>query len=98
MNPKTEFFIEVRALRGTYKLFFCKLFFTQEWTPHILRFHFFYTVIIPAAPQETVEEAGIEPGTAALQSGSPSRTYKRHCVQQVCHKEGREEGDGCIIS
>jgi hypothetical protein len=32
-----------------------------------------YTVIIPAAPQETVEEAGIEPGTAALQSGSPSR-------------------------
>jgi hypothetical protein len=28
-----------------------------------------YTAIIPAAPQETVEEAGIEPGTAALQSG-----------------------------
>jgi hypothetical protein len=34
---------------------------------------FIYTVIIPASPQETVEEAGIEPGTAALQSGSPSR-------------------------
>jgi hypothetical protein len=30
---------------------------------------FLYTVIIPATPQETVEEAGIEPGTAALQSG-----------------------------
>jgi hypothetical protein len=28
-----------------------------------------YTAIITAAPQETVEEAGIEPGTAALQSG-----------------------------
>jgi hypothetical protein len=28
-----------------------------------------YTAIIPAAPQGTVEEAGIEPGTAALQSG-----------------------------
>jgi hypothetical protein len=35
--------------------------------PEIL---FLYTVIIPAAPQETVVEAGIEPGTAALQSGS----------------------------
>jgi hypothetical protein len=32
---------------------------------------FQYTVMIPATPQETVEEAGIEPGTAALQSGSP---------------------------
>jgi hypothetical protein len=41
--------------------------------PHILRFGFRYTVIIPAAPQETVEEAGIEPRTAALQSGSLSR-------------------------
>jgi hypothetical protein len=49
------------------------LFFTQEWTPHFLRFDLLYTVVIPAAPQETVEEAGIEPGTAALQSGSPSR-------------------------
>jgi hypothetical protein len=36
---------------------------------------FLYTVIIPAAPQETVEEAWIEPGTAALQSGSPSRAF-----------------------
>jgi hypothetical protein len=36
-------------------------------------FNFLYTVIIPAAPQETVEEAGIEPGTAALHSGSPRR-------------------------
>jgi hypothetical protein len=52
-------------------LFFFKLFFTL--TPHIPRFDFWYTVIIPAAPQETVEEAGIESGTAALQSGSPSR-------------------------
>jgi hypothetical protein len=25
--------------------------------------------------KETVEEAGIEPGTAALQSGSPSRAF-----------------------
>jgi hypothetical protein len=49
------------------------LFFTQEGTPHILRFDFCYTVIIPAAPQETVEEAEIEPGTAVLQSGLPSR-------------------------
>jgi hypothetical protein len=32
-----------------------------------------HTIIIPAAPQETVEETGIEPGTAAFQSGSPSR-------------------------
>jgi hypothetical protein len=54
-------------------LIFYILFFTQEGTPHILRFDFRYTVIVPAAPQETVEEAGIEPGTAALQSGSPSR-------------------------
>jgi hypothetical protein len=53
--------------------FFLNCFLTQEWTPHILRFDFLYTVIIPAAPQETVEEAGIEPETAALQSGSPSR-------------------------
>jgi hypothetical protein len=42
------------------------LFFTQEWTPHILRFDFLHTVIIPAAPQETVEEAGIEPENAVL--------------------------------
>jgi hypothetical protein len=35
-----------------------------------VRFDFLFTVIIPAAPQETAEEAGIEPGTAALQSGS----------------------------
>jgi hypothetical protein len=28
-----------------------------------------YTAIIPAAPQETVEEAEIKPRTAALQSG-----------------------------
>jgi hypothetical protein len=34
--------------------------------PEIL---FYYTVIIPVAPQETVGDAGIEPGTAALQSG-----------------------------
>jgi hypothetical protein len=52
--------------------FFFLLFFTQEWTPHILRFDFRYTVIIPGAPQETMEDAGIEPGTAALLSGSPS--------------------------
>jgi hypothetical protein len=45
--------------------FFFLLFFTQEWTPHFLRFYLFFTVMIPAAPQETVGEAGIEPGTAA---------------------------------
>jgi hypothetical protein len=44
--------------------------------PEIL---FRYTVIIPIAFQETVEEAGIEPGTAALQSGSPS------CLSQLSH-------------
>jgi hypothetical protein len=32
-------------------------------------FLFLYTVIVPAAPQETLRDAGIEPGTAALQSG-----------------------------
>jgi hypothetical protein len=37
--------------------------FTQEETPHILRFYLHYTVMIPAAPQETVGEAGIEPET-----------------------------------
>jgi hypothetical protein len=36
--------------------------------PHILRFDFAYTVSVPAAPQKTVMEAGIEPGIAALQS------------------------------
>jgi hypothetical protein len=51
------------------KCFFFNGFFTREWTPHILRFFYLYTVIAPAAPQETVGEAGIEPGTAALQSG-----------------------------
>jgi hypothetical protein len=40
-------------------------FFSQEWTPHFLRFYLFYTVMILAAPQETVGKAGIEPGTAA---------------------------------
>jgi hypothetical protein len=60
---------------------FVIVFFTQEWTPHFLRFlrdvlcgdvlyvrHFiylFYAVMVPAAPQETVGEAGIEPWTAA---------------------------------
>jgi hypothetical protein len=39
--------------------------FTREGRPH--------TGIIPAAPQETLGEAGIEHGTAALQYGSPSR-------------------------
>jgi hypothetical protein len=43
---------------------FLYCFFTQEWTPHFLRFYLFYTVMVPAAPQETVGEAGIEPGTA----------------------------------
>jgi hypothetical protein len=33
--------------------------------PEIL---FLYTAIVPAAPEETVRDAGIEPGTAALQS------------------------------
>jgi hypothetical protein len=37
-------------------------FVTQEWTPHFLRFCLYYTVMVPAAPQETVGEAGIEPG------------------------------------
>jgi hypothetical protein len=45
-------------LRRFYRIFFFK-------TPHFLRFHLFHTVMIPAAPQETVGEAGIEPGTAA---------------------------------
>jgi hypothetical protein len=41
---------------------------------------FLYTVIIiPAAPQDTVDEAGIEPGTAALLFGSPS------CLSQLSH-------------
>jgi hypothetical protein len=45
-------------LRHLIKFLLLLLFFTQGWTPHILRFDFIYTVIIPAAPQETVEEAG----------------------------------------
>jgi hypothetical protein len=49
-------------------ILFFLLFFTQEGTPHIMRFDFRNTVIIPAATQETVEEAGIETGAAALQS------------------------------
>jgi hypothetical protein len=60
------------------------VFFTQEGTPHILRFDFWYTVIIPAAPQETVEEAGIEPGTAALQSSSPSRALANWATTSPC--------------
>jgi hypothetical protein len=48
---------------------FFKMFFTQEGTPHILRFCLKDTVIAPAASQETMGEAGIELGTAALQSG-----------------------------
>jgi hypothetical protein len=56
-------------------------FFTQEGTPNILRLSLIgtHTVIIPAASQETVEEAGNEPGTAVLQSGSPS------CLKQLSH-------------
>jgi hypothetical protein len=34
-----------------------------------LEIYFLDPTIIPAALQETVEEAGIEPGTAALKSG-----------------------------
>jgi hypothetical protein len=37
--------------------FFFSLFFTQEGTPHVMRFYF--------DTQETVEEARIAPGTAA---------------------------------
>jgi hypothetical protein len=43
---------------------FLTVFFTQEGTLLSLRFYLFYTLMIPAAPQETVGEAGIEPGTA----------------------------------
>jgi hypothetical protein len=59
--------IKYCGLVGNIFIFYCFIncFFTQEWTPHILRFYFCYTVMIPAAPQETVGEAGIEPGTAA---------------------------------
>jgi hypothetical protein len=32
-----------------------KYFFTQEKTPHVLRFYLWYTAMIPAAPQETVK-------------------------------------------
>jgi hypothetical protein len=40
---------------------------------------FLYTDIIPAAPQETVEKAGSEPGTAAFQSSPPS------CLSHLSH-------------
>jgi hypothetical protein len=53
--------------------FFLKIVFYSGMDASHPEISFFYTVIFPAAPQETVEEAGIEPGTAALQSGSPSR-------------------------
>jgi hypothetical protein len=48
-----------------FKYSFLLMFFTQEWATHFLRFYLFYTVMIPSTPQETVGEAGIEPGTAA---------------------------------
>jgi hypothetical protein len=40
----------------------------MEGTPHILLLDF-KRAMIPAALQETVRDSGIEPGTAALQSG-----------------------------
>jgi hypothetical protein len=52
---------------------------------------FFYTVIISAAPQETVRDAGIEPGTAVLQFGEkaakkgPSKFFLR--IGQYGHKK-----------
>jgi hypothetical protein len=45
---------------------YLNIFFYSASHPEI---YFYYTAIIPAAPQETVGNAGIEPGTAALQSG-----------------------------
>jgi hypothetical protein len=49
--------------------FFCIFFYSGRDASHPEIFCFYYTVIIPAAPQETVRDAGIEPGTAALQFG-----------------------------
>jgi hypothetical protein len=34
-----------------------------------------HTVIVPGAPQEAVGEAGIKPGTAAVQCGVTQWTY-----------------------
>jgi hypothetical protein len=52
---------------GAYKFFI--VFFTQEGTPNIMRFYLYFTGMIRAAPQETVGEDVIEPGTAARQPG-----------------------------
>jgi hypothetical protein len=51
--------LKVEKSMNTYifSIFF-KLLFSQKGTPHIMRFY--YIVIIPAAPKETVGDAGIE--------------------------------------
>jgi hypothetical protein len=51
-----------------FKLYFFFFFYSGS-PPHIMTFYLKYKVIAPAAPQETVGEAGIEPRTAALQPG-----------------------------
>jgi hypothetical protein len=45
--------------------FFFKIFFISGMDASFSEIFLYYTVMIPAAPQETVGEAGIEPGTAA---------------------------------
>jgi hypothetical protein len=54
----------------------------------ILRFCFVLQVIIPAAPQEIVGEAGIEPGTAAWQLMDLTTEKPPHILK--FHLEGRE--------
>jgi hypothetical protein len=63
-------FIWLAVYRTINSELFLYTFFTQEGTPHILRFVFItHAVIISASPQETVREAGIKPRTAAVQYG-----------------------------
>jgi hypothetical protein len=48
---------------------FLSIFFYSGRNASLPEICFIYSVIFPAAPQEIVGDAGIEPGTAALQSG-----------------------------
>jgi hypothetical protein len=59
----------VKLEKNFYFIFILFYFFIVFNTGRDASFHEilfqYYTVMIPAAPQETVGEAGIEPGTAA---------------------------------
>jgi hypothetical protein len=69
------------------RIIFVTLFYSRRGASHPEILIVCYTVIIPAASQETVREAGIEPGTAALPSGSPSRLSQlSHYILKLSHQ------------